>query len=172
MIRSSVFKYFWGLNEKALKETGAILCDPSHPQFRQRMMTLLSRCDNPKELFSIIAAEDFIRIWPVVRAYWVKSDRESEFRDWWQTIYEQLLQKVGVKVRQPNSPSYVMFSKIGKMIKDSRIQKGLSQKELAVIAGMKQPDISRIEEGAKNVTIKTMFFLCKVLDIKTIHLED
>lgn len=171
MRRSPVYKYFWGLNERALKETDSIFCAPSHPQFRQRMITLLSRCDKPKELFSIITEKGFIDTWPDVRAYWAKIDRESEFRDWWQTIYEQLLQKAGVQIRRPDSSFSAMFLKIGKVIKDARIRKGLSQKELAAIAGMKQPDISRIEEGAKNVTLKTLFFLCKVLDIKTIDLR-
>ncbi|OIO36220.1 MAG: hypothetical protein AUJ74_03115 [Candidatus Omnitrophica bacterium CG1_02_44_16] len=171
MKTSPVFKYFWGLNDKALKETKSILCDSSLPQFKQRMITLLSRCDKPKELFSIITEKAFINIWPEVRVYWAKMDKESEFRDWWQTIYEQLLQKAGVKTRQPGNFSSAMFPKIGKMIKDSRIRKGLSQKGLAAIAGMKQPDISRIEEGSKNVTLKTLFFLCSVLDIKTIDLR-
>jgi DNA-binding Xre family transcriptional regulator len=170
MKRLPVFKYFWGFNEQALKETGPILSDPSHPQFKQRMMTLLSRCDKPKELFSIITEKGFIDTWPEVRAYWAKIDSESEFRDWWQTIYEQLLQKTGAKIRRPDGSYSDMFLKAGRVIKNARIQKGLSQKELAVIAGMKQPDISRIEEGSKNITLKTLFFLCKVLDIKTIDL--
>ncbi|MFH0940358.1 MAG: helix-turn-helix transcriptional regulator [Candidatus Omnitrophota bacterium] len=64
-----------------------------------------------------------------------------------------------------------MFLKIGRVVKETRIRKGLSQKGLAAVAGMKQPDISRIEEGSKNVTLKTLFFLCKVLDIKTVDLQ-
>jgi transcriptional regulator with XRE-family HTH domain len=44
-------------------------------------------------------------------------------------------------------------------ISDARIQKGLSQKQLALRIGMKKPDISRIEEGKKNITLFTLIRL-------------
>ena len=47
-------KYFWDLNDAEWAKTRRLLRQPLHPQFAQRMVTLLSRCDQPKELFSIL----------------------------------------------------------------------------------------------------------------------
>ena len=163
-------KYFWDLNERALKETQRALKNPKHPKFIMRMVTLLSRCDRPKELFSLITKKEFIENWPNIRSYWAKLARESDFRDWWETVYEQLLQKYGKKELKPKGKASVLFSKIGAMIKNARIEKNLNQKELAAWVGMKQPDISKIEEGKKNITIQTLASLCKILGIKKIEL--
>jgi DNA-binding Xre family transcriptional regulator len=35
---------------------------------------------------------------------------------------------------------------------------------------MKQPDISTIEKGGKNITLETLSRLCKVLEIKKIDI--
>jgi DNA-binding Xre family transcriptional regulator len=164
-------KYFWGLNEKALKETGRILKNPGHPQFAERMTTLLSRCDEPKEVFSVTPKKIFVQTWPRIRAYWKKVVRESDFRDWWETVYEQILEGSKPKSRRPKVISSALFLRIGKEIREKRIQKGLSQKELAMRIGMKQPDISKIEEGKKNITLGTLAKLCRVLQIKSIALN-
>ncbi len=166
-----ISKYFWDLNEKALKETMAILKNPGHPKFAGRMITLLSRCDQPKELFSLLSKKEFITAWPKIRTYWVKLIRESDFRDWWETIYEQLLEERNLGENRPKGRPASLFLKIGRMLKEARIQKGLSQKELAFSVGMKQPDISIIEEGKKNITLGTLTRLCKILGIKKIDLE-
>lgn len=165
-----VSKYFWDLNERALKETQGALKNPKHPKFIMRIVALLSRCDRPKELFSLITRKEFIENWPNIRSYWAKLVRESDFRDWWETIYEQLLQKYRIKELKPKGNASALFSKIGAMIKVARVEKGLSQKELAFRVGMRQPDISKIEEGRKNITMQTLASLCKILDIKKIEL--
>lgn len=163
-------KYFWSLNEKALKETERILKEPKHPKFIFRMVTLLSRCQKPKELFSLIPKKEFVIQWPKIRAYWLKVSRSSDFRDWWETIYEQILQdSKGTRKKIPSGKIDLLI-KIGKLIKKSRVQKGWSQKELALRIGMRQPDISTIEEGKKNITLKTLSILCEVLGVKTINL--
>ncbi len=77
-----VSKYFWDLNEKALQETKKILKNPQHPKFIGRIVTFLSRCDQPRELFSLISKKEFIEIWPKIRSCWAKVARESDFRDW------------------------------------------------------------------------------------------
>ena len=55
----NIKKYFWDLNESALEETERILGNPNHPRFTARMVTLLSRCDKPRELFSLLTRKDF-----------------------------------------------------------------------------------------------------------------
>lgn len=165
-------KYFWNLNENAMKETKHILKHPNHPKFASRMVTLLSRCDRPKELFSLISRKEFIEVWPKIKFYWVKLSRDSDFRDWWQTIYEQLLEGYNLGNKKPRGKSAGLFLKIGRTMREARIKRGLSQKELALSAGMKQPDVSMIEEGRKNITLGTLMRLCKILKIKKIALEN
>lgn len=165
-----IAKYFWNVNTNSLKETIGILKNPRHPKFPEKMVILLSRCDKPKELFTLISKNAFAEDWPRIRAYWLKTARISDFRDWWQTIYEQILEGAGKKAIRPTGKSPASFSKIGRLVKDARIKKGFSQKELALRAGMKQPDISKIEEGRKNITTATLVRICKILNIKAIEL--
>jgi DNA-binding Xre family transcriptional regulator len=164
-------KYFWDLNKQALRETEGILQNVSHPKFLTRMVAFLSRCDKPRELFSIISKEKFIEVWPKIRSYWLKTSRNSDFRDWWETIYEQLLENFQHKYKRTLGKNPLFFQRFGQLIKQARISKDLSQKQLASNIGMKQPDISRIEEGKKNITLYTLMRLCKILDIKKIDIS-
>lgn len=166
-----ISKYFWDLKEEAARQVETVLKDANNPKFMIRIVTFLSRCDKPKELFSIIPKEEFVEIWPKIRTYWMKRIRESTFRDWWQTIYEQLLEEYQLKTKKIKGRFPVFFQKFGKLIKEARINKGLNQKQLALSIGMKQPDISRVEEGKKNVTLYTLMRLCKTLEIKKIDIS-
>jgi DNA-binding Xre family transcriptional regulator len=167
----SIDKYFWDLKEEALKETKRILKDPSNPRFTERAVTLLSRCDKPAKLFSVIPRKEFVEVWPKIRRYWLKHIRRSDFRDWWETIYEQLLETDQQRQKKATGGTSVAFRSIGTEIRSARIQKGLSQKQLALRTGMKQPDISKIEEGKKNITLYTLTRLCKVLGIEKIDIH-
>lgn len=168
-MKPNITKYFWGINKKALKETEEILKNPGHQRFPERFVVVLSRCDNPKEIFSIVPKEEFVKSWPKVKNYWRRIARTSDFRDWWQTIYEEITQNVTAKSK-PIGKSSSISLKLGRVIRDRRIQKGWTQKELAQMVGMKQPDISKIEEGQKNITIETLASLSSVLAITKIEL--
>ena len=161
----NIKKYFWGLNLQALKETDKIIRDPRHPKFIERIFVLLSRCDSPKELFSLVDKEQFVRAWPKIRLYWIKKRQAPDFRAWWETIYEQLS-----GITRPLGKSSESFIKLGKILRDRRIKLGWSQSDLARRAGMKQPDISDIELGAKNITLGTLTRLGKILGIKSFPL--
>ena len=169
-MKPNIAKYFWGMNEKALNDTQNILKNQYHPKFNERFITILSRCDKPKELFSIIPEQEFIDVWPRVKRHWARASKTSDFRNWWQAVYEGLLEKRKIKkVKTAGSPSF-LFLKIGEMIKSARVKKGFSQFQLGVTTGVKQPDISKIEEGKKNITIGTLLRLCNALDINDIKL--
>ena len=165
----NIAKYFWELNETALRDTQRALKDPRHPDFPQRMCALLSRCDKHKEIFSLFSKEGFMEFWPKVKSYWLRRERSSDYRDWWQTTYEQLLGRQKKEKARPVGRPSVFLLEIGRSIKEARLKKGLCQKELSAITGIKQPDISRIEEGKKNITLKTLFMLSSVLKIKTLR---
>ncbi|MCF7870199.1 MAG: helix-turn-helix domain-containing protein [Candidatus Omnitrophica bacterium] len=162
-------KYFWNLNKQALEKVEAIFKNPEHPKFNMYMAIFLSRCQKPKELFSLIEKESFINFWPKLKRYWHKVSPKSTFIDWWQTIYEQLLENKGLSVKKTSGVAPSVLIKIGKTLRKARIDKGLSQKDLALQVGMKQPDISKIEEGKTNVTLLTLSAICKALKTKKIE---
>ena len=166
-----ISKYFWDLNKQALEETERALKDIRHPKFMTRMVTFLSRCDKPQELFFMFPEKNFVKIWPKIKTYWIKVQRASDFRDWWDTIYEQLLEKSQVKYKKVKGANPLFFKNFGQEVKEARVGKGLSQKQLAISIGMKQPDISKVEEGKKNITLYTLMRICKILEIKKISIE-
>ena len=165
-----IAKYFLDLKGSALEETRRILKNPEHPQFPRRMTVLLTRCSRPKELFSILSRERFVRSWPKIREYWIKRARRSDSRDWWETLYEQMAagqpRRLG-PAAGGDPPAFLRA--LGDRVKEARIERGLSQRQLALQAGIRQPDISRVEEGKKNITLFTLVRLCKALEIR--HLE-
>ena len=171
MKKTVYLKYFWDLNEKAVRELKNIFKNPSHPKFNMRMVSFLCRCQKPKELFLFVDKNDFIKFWPKVKKYWEKTAGSTDFVDWWQTVYEQLLSERGVDCKKPFGRSVPFLSKIGSRIKEARVDKGLSQKELALQVGMKQPDISKIEDGKTNITLITLFSLAKALGIKKLRFD-
>jgi DNA-binding Xre family transcriptional regulator len=160
-------KYFWGLKAKALKETLQILKDPRNPKFLPRIFTLLSRCDKPKELFSLMSRGQFVETWPALRRYWLKIGQAQDFRFWWESIYEQLTSN---QKRKPGAAIKELQS-VGKIIMTTRQAKGLSQGDLAELSGIRQPDISKIEKGKENITLVTLIRLCRTLELKELILS-
>ena len=55
-------------------------------------------------------------------------------------------------------------------ISSAREEKGLSQKQLSLLSGVSQCDISRIEGGVANPTVETISKLCSVLGLE-MHLS-
>lgn len=88
-----------------------------------------------------------------------KFDKLKKFDDY---LAEQLKNpefKAGYDALEPE------FSLI-KALMDARLEKGLTQKELAEMTGISQGDISRIERGTANPSIKTIQRLATALDKK------
>ncbi|MFA5779399.1 MAG: helix-turn-helix transcriptional regulator [Elusimicrobiota bacterium] len=164
----NIKKYFWSLNSKAIGEIKKILKNPDHPEFSKKMVAILSRCDKPKEVFSLISKKKFTEVWPKIRRYWIKTNQSTDFRAWWETVYEG---SAGIEKKKTLGDPSKVVAGIGKIIRNNRIENGISQSDLAKRTGIKQPDISAIEKGKKNITLETLLRLCKVLGIKNIPVK-
>jgi transcriptional regulator with XRE-family HTH domain len=58
-----------------------------------------------------------------------------------------------------------LYIKVGQKIKQARESKGLTQQELAYICNMEKSNISRIESGRTNLTLKSLYQLRKALSV-------
>ena len=170
-MKGTIKKYFWELNPQAIKETEQILKNPRNPRFVEKMYRILSRCDNPQEVFTLIDKKKFIENWHRIRRYWIKKGGAEDFRYWWEAIYEEILNQKR-KIKKTKVPYSKFFRKIGRILRNKRIEKGITQKDLAFKVGLRQPDISNIEQGKTNITLETLIKLCKALDIKSLSLDD
>jgi len=162
-------KYFWGVKSNQIKKLKEILKSPQHPKFPEKMYAILTRCDNPKELFTLISEDTFIEYWPRIRRDWIKRGGGEDFRYWWEAVYEQLLEERGGAVPYRGIHSKVLRM-IGNLIREKRMEKGYTQKDLAMKIGLRQPDISKIEKGRVNITLETLIRICKVLGIGEVPL--
>ncbi len=71
------------------------------------------------------------------------------------------------KVKKAYNALDLEFSIINQII-DKRVAKGMSQKDLAIKIGTKQPSIARFESGAYNPTISFLQKISEALDSKLI----
>lgn len=55
---------------------------------------------------------------------------------------------------------------IGKLLKQYRVLKNISQEKLALDSGIDRTYISLLEKGKRNITVKMLFLLCKTLEVK------
>lgn len=58
-----------------------------------------------------------------------------------------------------------LYKKVGKRIQQVRIEKGLSQRELAFKCDMEKSSITRIESGRTNLTLKSLYIISKELNV-------
>ncbi len=154
----SINKYFWDLSQEAIKQTTSILKDAGNPKYISRVTTLLSRCDDPKEVFSYVNKTVFINSWPKIRKYWKKTAHAIDFLAWWETIYEEM-----TKTRLKDKPSKVLID-IGNNVKTIRLEKEFNQQDISDLTGISQADISRIERG-HNIKLISLIKILKVLKV-------
>jgi transcriptional regulator with XRE-family HTH domain len=60
--------------------------------------------------------------------------------------------------------------KVGKRIQEIRIEKNLSQQDLAAKCNFEKSNMSRLEAGRANATLSTLEKLCEALQINCIEL--
>ena len=62
--------------------------------------------------------------------------------------------------------------RIGKNIRKIRDEKNISQQDLAAACNFEKSNMSRIEAGRTNMTIKTLLKICEALQVKLSDLVD
>ena len=73
-----------------------------------------------------------------------------------ETIYEE---GEDVTDEYPDLPLF----QIGYRVKQARLEKEMSQEELSAVSGIQQADISRIEKGSANPSVKTLMRIASAL---------
>ncbi len=58
-----------------------------------------------------------------------------------------------------------LFEKIGTRVKELRIEKGMSQQELAGMINFEKSNMSRLEAGGTNPTVGTLYKIAQALDV-------
>ena len=69
-------------------------------------------------------------------------------------------------LRQNSKENMDILKDFGGRIKELRIQKGLSQEELAYLAGVHRTYIGAVERGEKNISLKNIKKVADALNIK------
>ena len=132
-----------------ISEVKRILQDPDNKEFVVLASLLLARKNNPREVFKeYLDPLLFCRNWQRIKGR-MRKDKWSRQR----IVFRE--KKGEVKG--------VICEKAGKMIRDIRKEKGLSQKALADKLGVSQQLISRIENGKENISLITLANILRAL---------
>ena len=86
-------------------------------------------------------------------------------------VQDKLIGKIGTPDRDKFEYE-LQIELIGRAIKQTRLERKLTQEELGKLIGVKKSQISRIESNASNVTIYTLMRVFNALQAKVIlHVE-
>jgi len=159
--------WLWDIR-KPEKEVRKILKDPSHEKFTHYAALLLSRSNDPAQVFGhYIPKEIFVRNWNSIKRRMRKNKWNQDRILFWREIYRywsKELKSEGMELRQGKEETSVSLRKeVGQSIKTLRISKGMTQQELAKKAGIHQQVISKIEKGTANPSLKTIEKITKYL---------
>lgn len=149
-------KWNWDINlpESKIKK---ILTMENDYRFPRIAGALLSRVDDPKEVFKLITPVAFCRRWRAIELE-IKSDEwTKEKAAFWKIIYINLskeLREKGEKIRKPDKIALDNFNRdLISKIKASRKKALLTQGELAELMGCSQQYISGIEKGREKISL-------------------
>jgi HTH-type transcriptional regulator / antitoxin HipB len=86
-------------------------------------------------------------------------------------VQDKLIGKIGTPDRDKFEYE-LQIELIGRAIRQTRLERKLTQEELGKLIGVKKSQISRIESNASNVTIDTLMRVFNALQAKVIlHVE-
>lgn len=152
--------WLWDV-KRTENEVRQILSTPQSAQFMHYVVRLLSRCNEPKEVFNYVNKENFCKYWQKIKRRMLKDKWNQKRVEFWEEIYKYLVKDIklrGGKLRtlrtKPQGSS--LSQKVGSVIRELRFESGMTQKQLADKAGVKQQVISKIESGNANPSLQTI----------------
>ncbi|MBL7157509.1 MAG: helix-turn-helix transcriptional regulator [Candidatus Omnitrophica bacterium] len=159
----------------SLSEVKRIFKDPAHKNFILLASLLLARKNEPQEVFKeYLDPVVFCAQWSKIKKSMRKDKWTSQRIVFWQAIYEKLIEKYrkkGISFRKRNEQVISdLCKKAGAMIRSTRKEQDLSQKNLAAKLGVSQQLVSRIEKGRENVSLVTLATILKALN-KKLHIN-
>ncbi len=143
-----------------------ILKREDDPRFPRIAGALLSRVENPKQVFELISPASFCRRWRAIEREIHSDEWTREKSAFWKTTYLRLskeLQEKGEKIRQPEVIEIDDFTReIIEKIRACRKKALMSQEELAHFMGCSQQFISGIEKGREKPSLEFLKKLSQV----------
>ena len=138
-----------------------ILSNPDNQEFVSLAALLLTRKNSPPEVLKkYISPLNFCRFWPRIKRRMRKDSWNNPRIEFWQAIYEKVLEKlrgkgVSIKLKRQKKTDK-LFAEIGAQIKKMRLEKGMTQVDLAKKLNISQQIISRVEKGRENLSLDTL----------------
>jgi DNA-binding XRE family transcriptional regulator len=159
-----ILKRDWLWDRKiSLPMVKAVLKNPADPRFFSLAGLLLARKNNPREVLKgYLTPLIFLQNWQGIRKAMRKDDWNNPRIEYWQAIYEKLSDKYKKKgiviLKKPAkvNPKNEFCKTVGNSLRQARIQKGLTQKELARKLKVSQQLVSRVESGRENLSLRTL----------------
>lgn len=147
----------------SVSEVKNILRNPESKKFLMFAALLLSRENSPKEVFTrYIKPMNFCHNWHLIKKVMRKDNWNDPRIEFWQAIYEKLLEKYHRKKIQINGfekevkPIDELCQAVGGKIENIRKQKRFTQKQLAKKMKVSQQLISRVESGRENISLNAL----------------
>ena len=144
------------------EEIRKILKNPKHPSFLHYAALLLARTNVPKEAFGrYLAKEDFCVQWHNIKRRMRKDQLNRGRIQFWEEIYRHVkadLKGKGIRLRKPAKRGVrgSVRMRVGQRIRRVRQSKQMTQAELARETGLSQQFLSKIEQGAENISLDTL----------------
>ena len=162
MIRKN---WHWDINLPKTK-IEKILTREDDPRFPRIVAALLSRVDDPKEVFKLIHSAAFCRRWRAIEREMITDEWTKEKAAFWKAIYLRLskeLRSRGEKIRKAGNIQLDAFdADLVAKIRECRRRALMTQKELAVAMGVSQQFISNIEKGRERPNLDFLKKLARI----------
>jgi DNA-binding XRE family transcriptional regulator len=147
-----------------------ILSREDDPRFARLAGSLLSRVQNPKEVFALISPQAFCRRFQAIQREIVSDEWSREKAAFWKATYLRMsreFREKGEKIRKPAKMKLDDFDRrLIEKVKECRKGALMSQKELAGFLGCSQQYISGIETGREKIKLPFLKKLVSATDAR------